>query len=243
MMRSEIRESTASKLWQSSRNSKETMPHKIKETDNQERLWARRWGVTLRTVKNWIQKGEDLGGSVPFETENPNDLLEWYRDAFGKAPKGEIETRARELRVEAGLEVVDQVEIDLGPVEVIKKALERVGMDLTFSRIVEEEERAAKMYEVLRVRGVNTSEARRQWKEASEMKRAAQKGDDAVQVARELLREWVLREFEPVQRDLRKKISGSVLGLQSRPGLMETVTDKEWARVWDKELEKVLSEK
>ena len=75
------------------------------------------------------------------------------------------------------------------------------------------------------------------------MKRAAQKGDDAVQVARELLREWVLREFEPVQRDLRKKISGSVLGLQSRPGLMETVTDKEWARVWDKELEKVLSDK
>ena len=138
--------------------------------------------MTLRTVKNWIEKAEELGGLVPFETENPDDLLEWYRDAFGKAPKGEIETRARELRIEAGLEVVDQVEIDLGPIEVIKKALERVGMDLTFSRIVEEEERAAKMYEVLRVRGVSTSEARRQWKEASEMKRAAQKGDDAVQV-------------------------------------------------------------
>ncbi len=219
------------------------MTHELKETDNQERLWARRWGVTLRTVKNWIEKAGELGGLVPFETENPNDLLEWYRDAFGKAPKGEIETRARELRIEAGLEVVDQVEIDLGPIEVIKKALERVGMDLTFSRIVEEEERAAKMYEVLRVRGVSTSEARRQWKEASEMKRAAQKGDDAVQVARELLREWVLKEFEPVQRDLRKKISGSVLGVQARQGLLETVSDKEWERVWDKELEKVLSEK
>jgi hypothetical protein len=180
---------------------------------------------------------------VPFESENPNDLVEWYRVAFGKAPKGEIEARARELRIEMGLEVVDQVEIDLGPIEVIKKALERVGMDLTFSRIVEEEERAAKMYEVLRVRGVSTSEARRQWKEASEMKRAAQKGDDAVQVARELLREWVLKEFEPVQRDLRKKISGSVLGVQARQGLLETVTDKEWERVWDKELEKVLSVK
>jgi len=219
------------------------MPHELKETDNQERLWARRWGVTLRTVKNWIQKAEELGGLVPFETDNPNDLLEWYRAGFGKAPKGEIEARARELRIEAGLEVVDQVEIDLGPIEVIKKALERVGMDLTFSRIVEEEERAAKMYEVLRVRGVSTSEARRQWKEASEMKRAAQKGDDAVQVARELLREWVLKDFEPVQRDLRKKISGSVLGVQARQGLLETVTDKEWERVWDKELEKVLSEK
>ena len=219
------------------------MPHEIKETDNQERLWARRWGVTLRTIKNWIEKAEEIGDVVPFETENPDDLLEWYRDAFGKSPKGEIETRARELRIEAGLEVVDQVEIDLGPIEVIKKALERVGMDLTFSRIVEEEERAAKMYEVLRVRGVSTSEARRQWKEASEMKRAAQKGDDAVQVARELLREWVLKEFEPVQRDLRKKISGSVLGVQARQGLLETVSDKEWERVWDKELEKVLSKK
>jgi hypothetical protein len=219
------------------------MTHELKETDNQERLWARRWGVTLRTVKNWIEKAQELGGLVPFESENPNDLVEWYRVAFGKAPKGEIEARARELRIEMGLEVVDQVEIDLGPIEVIKKALERVGMDLTFSRIVEEEERAAKMYEVLRVRGVSTSEARRQWKEASEMKRAAQKGDDAVQVARELLREWVLKEFEPVQRDLRKKISGSVLGVQARQGLIETVTDKEWERVWDKELEKVLSEK
>ena len=144
--------------------------------------------------------------------------------------------------MEAGLEVVDRVEIDLGPVDVIRKALERVGMDLTFSRIVEEEERAAALYEMLRERGVNTSEARRQWKEASEMKRAAQKGEDAVKVALELLREWVLKEFEPVQRELRAKLAGGKLGRQAREVLMETVTEREWERVWDKELEKVLSE-
>lgn len=216
--------------------------HELKETDNQERLWARRWGVTLRTVKNWVKKGEAVGAEVPFDSEDPGDLLEWYRDNFGKEPKGEIKARAKELRVEAGLEVVDRVEIDLGPVEVIRKALERVGMDLTFSRIVEEEERAAALYEMLRERGVNTSEARRQWKEASEMKRAAQKGEDAVKVALELLREWVLKEFEPVQRELRAKLAGGKLGRQAREVLMETVTERQWERVWDKELEKVLSE-
>jgi hypothetical protein len=75
------------------------------------------------------------------------------------------------------------------------------------------------------------------------MKRAAQKGEDAVLVARELLREWVLKEWEPMERERRKMISGEVLGRQAREALLETNTEKEWERVWDRELEKVLAGK
>jgi hypothetical protein len=75
------------------------------------------------------------------------------------------------------------------------------------------------------------------------MKRAAQKGEDAVLVARELLREWVLKEWEPMERERRKMISGEVLGRQAREALRETSTEKEWERVWDRELEKVLAGK
>ena len=217
--------------------------HELKETTNPERLWSRRWKVTLRTVQNWIKKGEAVGAAPPFDAEDPADLIEWYRDVFGKAPKGDVEARAKELRIEAGLEAVQEVTIDLGPIEVIQKALERVGMSLSYARIVEEEERAAALYWQLRKDGASTVEARRIWKEASEMKRAAQKGEDAVLVARELLREWVLKEWEPMEREKRKLISGEVLGRKAREALRETNTEKEWERVWDRELEKVLAGK
>lgn len=213
-----------------------------KGKDTVERVRARRWKVALRTIQNWQRKGEAIGALPPFDAEDANELIEWYRDAYGKEPKTQLKERAKELRREVGLEVVEVVEIDLGPIETIKLALERVGMDLTFSRIVEEEERAAAMYEVCRKQGASTSEARRQWKEASEMKRAAQKGEDAIQVARELLKEWVLKEFEPVQRRLRENLSGKELGKKARAALLETTTEKEWERVWDRELEAILAE-
>jgi len=166
---------------------------------------GQRWGVHSRTVRKWFEIAEEVDEG-PFLSGGDTGLfLDWYRRHVGREPSGRVKERARELNLEAGIGA-ESVEgsVDLGPVELIGRALERLGLSLSFARVIEEEERAHEAYQAARQDGRNTDAARRRWRDAQEMKRALQKTDDAVKVAEELLREWVRKEFEPHQREVRE---------------------------------------
>lgn len=199
-----------------------------------------RWQVHGRTISAWMQKGEDAGVLPPLLEGDPGEFLEWYRVYIGRAPSRKVKARAEELRVELGLVDAPDVEVDLGPVGMIEKALIRLGMPLTLARVVEEEEKAHASYQAVIEAGRNGDAARKRWRDAAEMKRAIQKGEDCLETAVEILKEWVRKEWEPQERDLRDRISGAKLGRDARAELMETKTGKEWERVWDRWMEKAL---
>ena len=206
-----------------------------------EKRAAGRWGVHSRTVLKWVALGEKSGEAPPLLEGDPFDLLEWYRATVGREASAKLKAKAEALRRELGLADAGEVPIDLGPVEVIKKALARLGLSLSLARVIEEEERAHAAYEAARDAGHGVDAARRRWAEAGEMKRALQKSSDAVTVSLELLREWVLMEWEVEERAVRARLVGAVMGRDLRERLLETKGEKEWERVWDAGLERALS--
>lgn len=204
---------------------------------------AIRWEVHSRTIKGWIEKGDQANDPPPLLGGDPGEFLNWYRVHIGRAPSSKVLDRADVLRRELGLADAPEVQIDLGPVELIERALARLGMPLTLARVVEEEEKAHASYLEVTAQGRNADSARKRWRDAAEMKRASQKGEDCLAVAVEILKEWVRKEWEPKEKAIREGLSGVKLGRSARTELMETKTSKEWERVWDRWIEKALERK
>jgi hypothetical protein len=195
---------------------------------------AVRWGVHSKSIKAYLEKGDEVGKDPPLWAEDPEDFLEWYRIFYGREPSQKVRARAEVLRRDSGLSEVVEVVIDLGPVEVIEKALERLGLSLSLARVIEEEERAHASYRAAMDAGRNADALRKRWRDAGEMKRSLQKGDEAVAAALEILKSWVLKTWEPEERAVREGLSGANLGREAREELLGAKTPKEWERIWDR---------
>ncbi len=200
---------------------------------------GQRWGVHSRTVRKWLEVGAEVGEDPGLTGEDAVFFLEWYRKHIGREPAGKLVKKAAELNREAGVGVlVDDAAVDLGPVEMIGRALERLGLSLSFARVIEEEERAHESYQEARREGMNTDAARRRWRDAQEMKRALQKTEDVVRVAEELMREWVRKEFEPVQREVRE--SFRTLEEEEVLGLLNAGSGDEVREIWGEAVDRRL---
>jgi hypothetical protein len=201
---------------------------------------AIRWEVHSKTVAGWLEIGAEVGEGPPVFGGDPDLFLEWYRVHVGREASVRIKTRAGELRRELGMVEEPEAEVDLGPVELIERALQRLGLSLTLARVIEEEERAHANYRAKMEAGKNADAERKRWRDAGEMKRSLQKNEECVEVAFELLRDWVRKDWEPNQREIRKRLEGSEIGRGARSELMECKTEKEWERVWDRWICKAL---
>ena len=207
-----------------------------------ETIWGR-WGVSERTAKNWTDRAGETGRDCPALAADPEEFLAWYREVMGREPSKKILARARELREAAGQAAeVGEVEIDRAPVAMIEAALERLGLARSLGRIIEEEEMAATAYEAARREGLSLEAPRRRWQSALEIKRQAQKNDDAVEVALDLLKEWVKTTWEPGERARRAALSGKELGRGARLALLATDTEAEWESAWDKAVDGALKD-
>jgi hypothetical protein len=202
---------------------------------------ASRWQVHSRTIRGWVEKGEKCGEVPPLWEGDPALLVEWYKVHVGRKPSGKVLDRVEELRRELGLSDAPEVSIDLGPVELLERALARLGLPLTLARVVQEEEEAHACYRAVVDSGRNADAARKRWRDATEMKRAVQRNDDCLAVAGEALREWVRKVWEPKEREIRERISGAKMGRAARDELMATRTGKDWELVWDEYLREALA--
>ncbi len=213
---------------------------KTEELERRKQI-CRRWKVSAQTVMNWERRGEEIQIPPPLDSPEGNDLLVWYRGAYGREPVQKLRDlvkKEEEASYEpAGAEVI----IDPMPIRVIKSALERLGLSRTIARLVEEDERCWAEYQRAKSREEPTDALRRRWTTITEEKRKTQGSKDAVAVATELFREWCRAELEPVEAERRKKLRGANLGLAAQARLRATTTDGEWVRVWDEELEAVLA--
>lgn len=205
---------------------------KIMEMNDQKDFLAAatRWGAHSRTVRKWVEIGGEVGEPPPLYGDDPGDFLDWYRRQIGREPSKRLRERSEEMRREAGLLDLEEVEVDLGPIAMIGRALERLGLSLALARVLEEEERAHESYQAARQDGRNTDAARRRWREAQEMKRGIQKTDDAVEVAEELLKEWVRKEFEPGERAVRDRLAK--LDGEGVDALLDCVDEEEMRRAF-----------
>lgn len=215
-------------------------------TARDERM-ARRWGVSHRTILNWRVAAEKAEVPCPMDATNPDDFLEWYRAVIGREPAEKLKEAAARITAETGegTEVRTATEIDRAPMDLIEKTLERLGRSRTLARAMAEEEMAATLYEQGREEGLSSGALaglRKNWADAAAMVRDAKKGDDAVEVALELLKEVMRREWEPRERERRKRLSGKELGIQARERLLAVQSVVEWEREWDRVIELGLRE-
>ena len=199
-----------------------------------------RWGVGSRTLLNWREKGAEVGELPPLGPDDGESFLDWYRAHYGREPSKKVKsspgvTAAREVAAP-----VDELDLDLVEVEVLKGVLGRLGLSLNLSRVIEEVERAYSVYVKLRSEGKNLDAALRRWKDGLEIQRQLQKGDDAVSSALELLKMWMRKEWEPKEAAIREGVSGAKLGRAARSALVETTSEAEWVKVWDREVNRVL---
>lgn len=202
-----------------------------------DKVLLERWGISLRTLGNWRAKGETVGEAPPLEAEDPTLVLEWYRRHYGREPGKRVKEAARAMKLEAGeagAETVPEVTVAEAPAELIGEALERLGLSRTLARLVQEEEKAYVTFQAAQEAGTGEETARRRWKDLLDAKRAVQKTDDAVMTALELLKGWVLKELEPMERERKKALEGRSLGVKAREELLATRTEQEWVRVWDR---------
>jgi len=233
-----------------------------------EKEQSEKYGISVRTVRNWRAAAEAAGAPVPWG--DPGELLEWYRGTLGREPNGRLLARVAELLGDGdgagedgaaagelpavGAAVGSDMGSDMpqgmdcetadggviGGVRSLELACESLGLSSTLARIVDEEERAWEAYEAARASGRSLAEARRNWKEAVEVKRAVHKTDDAVRVAERLLQDWARGEWEARWKRLRIQLGGVKLGAELREELLAAEDEKEFSRVWDKGLERAV---
>tara|TARA_R110001606_G_scaffold51488_2_gene128140 strand:+ start:627 stop:1100 length:474 start_codon:yes stop_codon:yes gene_type:complete len=99
-----------------------------------------RWGVGSRTLLNWREKGVEVGDLPPLGPDDGESFLDWYRAHYGREPSKKVKsspgvTAAREVAAP-----VDELDLDLVEVEVLKGVLGRLGLSLNLSRVIEEVE-------------------------------------------------------------------------------------------------------
>tara|TARA_R110001606_G_scaffold51488_2_gene128141 strand:+ start:1103 stop:1294 length:192 start_codon:yes stop_codon:yes gene_type:complete len=51
---------------------------------------------------------------------------------------------------------------------------------------------------------------------------------------------WMRKEWEPKEAAIREGVSGAKLGRAARSALVETTSEAEWVKVWDREVNRVL---
>lgn len=213
-----------------------------KKTAYDERM-ARRWSVSDRTLLNWRKAAADAGGVCPVDAKDPNEFLEWYKGVMGREPSRKLkEAAARITRETEEVEIPAAVVIDRAPLEVIGNALDMLSKSRTLERALAEEEIASKIYEEKRGAGATQAELsmlRKRWSDAVSMVREARKGDDAVEVAVELLKEVMRREMEPKERARRKALDDAAEMAWER--LMEKTSKVEFEREWKRVIESALS--
>ena len=199
-----------------------------------------RWGVGSRTLLNWREKGVEVGDLPPLGPDDGESFLDWYRAHYGREPSKKVKSSPGVMAAREVAAPVDELDLDLVEVEVLKGVLSRLGLSLNLSRVIEEVERAYSVYVQLRAEGKNLDSALRRWKDGLEIQRQLQKGDDAVSSALELLKMWMRKEWEPKEAAIREGVSGAKLGRAARSALVETTSEAEWVKVWDREVNRVL---
>ena len=199
-----------------------------------------RWGVTARTLGNWRTRGEERGDVPPLAAEDPRELVEWYRAAYGKEAPAKVRAAAERMLGDRPAVELLEVVIDAPAVEVLARALDKLGLSQTLARLVEEDERAWEELLAAREAGAGIDGAKRRWIETTELKRAAQKTEDAVQLALELCKGWIRTEWEPGERARRNALQGSALAAEDLDRLRAAGTDRELADAWDRALERGL---
>ena len=211
---------------------------------------AKKYDMTVRTVRNWSDKGVQCGVVPPWGS--PRDLIEWYRSEYGREPTSKMRKAIEScinadddksgadfvLAVdgEAGASVVEE----FGSVDLIERACVSLGLASTLARIVEEEENAWQEYRTAKERKMNVATAKKDWKEATELKRSVHKTTDAVEVALKLMKDWARGEWEPGWKDLKIRLSGGNMGLLMRDAMLSEVSEAEYVAEWDKMLERVV---
>ena len=182
-------------------------PAEIADAERRKAI-CKRWGVSDQTIRNWEAKGEEVGTPPPIESPVGQDLLDWYRGAYGREPVQKLKQLvAAEQEAEQRAPASDVI-IDIHPVRVIRAALERLGLSLTIARLIEEDERCWVEYKKAQEKCEPTDALRRRWGDITEEKRKTQNSKDAVAVALELFKEWIRAELEPQEAKRRKLISG-----------------------------------
>ena len=211
-----------------------------KRTAFDKRMVAR-WGVSDRTLLNWRKAAKAAGSPCPVETENPDVFFEWYRAVIGREPSGKLKEAGRRIMGETGqgVELAVETEIEKAPIEVIEKALGRLGSSVSLARAIAEEERAFRVYEETRTKGVDTATARKAWSDATAMTREAKKEKDAVEAALELLKEVMRREVEPRERERRKRLMDA--GAEARERLLAVTSAVDFEREWKRVIEEALA--
>jgi hypothetical protein len=219
------------------------MKNTMTKSASDERL-ASRWGVSGKTILNWRRAGVEAGADCPAGAQNPDEFLSWYRAVMGREPARKILERAARLSAESGegVETSREVEFDKVPFEILEALLSKLGKSGSLARVLEEEERAFKIYERARDEGAALDRVRKSWADAQGMTRAIKKEDDCVGAAVEVVREVMRRELEPGERERRVALSGREMGAAAREELRATSSTVEWERVWDKFLERALKE-
>ena len=199
-----------------------------------------RWGVSDRTLLNWRKAAKAAGAPCPVETENPDVFFEWYRAVIGREPSAKLKEAGRRIMRQTGqgVELAVETEIEKAPIEVIEKALARLGKSVGLARAIAEEERAFQVYEDARTNGVDTTTARKSWSDAIAMNREAKKEKDAVEVALELLKEVMRREVEPLERERRKRLMDA--GAEARERLLAVTSAVDFEREWKRVIEEAL---
>jgi hypothetical protein len=200
-----------------------------------------RWGVSDRTLLNWRKAAKEAGSPCPVETENPDVFFEWYRAVIGREPSVKLKEAGRRISAETGegVELATETDIDRAPIEVIEKALEKVGRSQTLARAIAEEERAFLIYQEARMKGADTMVARKVWGDAAQMTRDAKKEKDAVEAALELLKELMRREVEPRERERRKRLMDA--GAEARERLLAVTSAVDFEREWKRVIEEALA--
>ena len=209
---------------------------------NEEKKISDRYAITPRTVRNWNATGAQCGVAVPWA--DPEGLLEWYRAQIGREPSARLKDRVAEMLAP---ELVEGVPVEVVPggnigVPAIAAACEALGLSSTLARIVDEEDRAWAEYQAAREKSYGVEAARRNWKEATEAKRAVHKTDDAVMVALKLLKGWTRGEWEPRWKALKIRLGGVQLGQDLRDELLAAKDADAWATVWDRGMERAVLE-
>jgi hypothetical protein len=203
-----------------------------------------RWGVHVKTVKKWVEMAEESGEGVSLLEVSGEGFLCWYRKVYGREASVRVRARAeeidREVLVESGEATLEEVEFDKVPVELVERALGVLGLGKNLARVVEEVERSHAVYERALKEGKAADGFRRGWQKSLEILRGLQKSVDCVEAAEVLLRVWVRKVFEPGERERREAISGKKLGMELRERLLETTSEAEWCRVWDRGIDEVL---
>jgi len=228
-------------------------------------LVAGRYGISEKSVANWIEKGVEA-------------MRVWYEEAYGRQMPKKVRDRVREMAEDIAVnmlqgkdlfgEAVDAV--DSGAVESddsggvddelaegdeksekswnLEKFAEMLGLSTTVARVVIDEEWAHKEYLSARNRGEGVTAARKNWREATEAKRTIQKTDDAVDLAVAVLKEWVKRDWEETWINVKKGISAKTMGAEMREFLSDRELVQEWSDedvkayddAWGKEIDRVL---